>query len=707
MRRTRLFSWLLCTGLAFSVANCGSETASCPPISGNDRDQDGLDDSIEQCVGSDLFNPDSDGDGINDGVEYNYPKICVAGDSALQRRSPVPTCSTSADCAEGESCRGLDPTRTDSDGDGVPDAQEDINFDGSIDPAMGETDPRLVDTNGDGTPDSMDGSAICRPDGLGMVVQQSVGPIQIGHDPLFGTARTISGTAANKSAVALDEDATGVAALVVGTPALATTLTNDRIAAEAAVRTALTTAGYTVTDVFIGRQFTTHELNPAVQSTLRVTRATASSAGTLRDLVVSGLTGGTAPTGGGTGPGSAFYADITTVRRTSSNYDDIIVAFSPTALYDDNTKLTAIRVTDLVNASGVAEAGKTLDYKCQYILTNRIPTADIIWTVDISQSMGGNQARLASTASTFFQRLQTAGVDFRVGIFNAFSTLPALNTTTYAGFPSGFAFTPGTAGDGPLQICRYVTSPESGTAGFCPLDNPKTNDMAAPFGVPNGANANEEPVSAAILVDDQFTKNATDATVTNANWKWRPDATKVAFFVTDESGGNDFNRYIKSADIPGSSPPVRFAPAGTFNGTVLANVIKHFKDRGIMTFGSVPVSARLCSANNVADLPRCVIEGGGGAYVDVDNSTDQDVASAMNRLVDAIAGASSQFKLLRTPITHTIKVTVRNQVVPRSRKEGFDYDTASRSIVFYGTQYRPVVGDTVYISYRVWATSSG
>jgi hypothetical protein len=35
-----------------------------------------------------------------------------------------------------------------------------------------------------------------------------------------------------------------------------------------------------------------------------------------------------------------------------------------------------------------------------------------------------------------------------------------------------------------------------------------------------------------------------------------------------------------------------------------------------------------------------------------------DIAAAMNKLVDAIAGASSQFKLTRTPITSTIKVTI-------------------------------------------------
>lgn len=668
---------------------------------------DGLDDNIELCIGSDLLNPDSDGDGISDGQEYSYPKICVATELTLQRRNPVPSCTTSADCQSGETCRGLDPTRTDSDGDGVPDTEEDKNGDGIIDPASGETDPRLVDTNGDGTPDSMDGSMICRPDGLGMVAQQNVGPIQVGHDPQFAAARSISNTATNKLALALDDDATGVAALAVSTPALAATLTDDRIAAERAIKTALTAAGYTVTDIFIGRQFTTHEQNPAVQSTLRVTRTAASAASTLRDLVVTPLSGGVSPTAGNTGPGTSFYADITTVRRSGNNFNDILVAFSPSALYDDASKSTAIRVIDFVNASGVAEAQKTLNYRCQGLTAQALPTADILWTVDISVSMGGNQVRLANTATTFFQRMQAAGVDFRVGIFNAFSTLPSLATTTYAGFPSGFQFTPGTATDGPLQICRYVTSPESGANGFCPLDMPKTLDMAAPFGIPNGANANEEPVAAAALVEDQFTRNGSDPQVTNDNWKWRPGATKVAFFVTDESGGNDFNRYFSTANIPGKMPATRFAPGGTYNTTALGNIVQFFKDRSILTFGSVRTSTRLCSAGNVFDLPRCVIETSGGAYLDIDAATDQDVQSAMNRLVDAIAGASSQFKLMRTPITHTIKVTVRNQVVPRSRQNGFDYDTASRSIVFYGSQYRPQLGDSVYISYRIWEGSLG
>ncbi len=84
-------------------------------------------------------------------------------------------------------------------------------------------------------------------------------------------------------------------------------------------------------------------------------------------------------------------------------------------------------------------------------------------------------------------------------------------------------------------------------------------------------------------------------------------------------------------------------------------------------------------------------------------TSDSDVAAARQKIVDARAGAASPFKLTRTPITSTIRVNVGGVDVPRSRMSGFDYDPAARSLVFCGTQYRPQLGQRVYISYRVWA----
>ena len=36
-----------------------------------------------------------------------------------------------------------------------------------------------------------------------------------------------------------------------------------------------------------------------------------------------------------------------------------------------------------------------------------------------------------------------------------------------------------------------------------------------------------------------------------------------------------------------------------------------------------------------------------------------------------------------------------------------DYAPGSRSVVFYGSQFRPQTGDNVVISYRVWEGSLG
>jgi cysteine-rich repeat protein len=84
-----------------------------------DTDGDGLADQLEIDVGLNPFNPDSDNDGLPDGLEY-------AG-------SPT------------------DPLDPDTDSDGLPDGVEDANANGIVDP--GETDPMNEDTDGGGLED--------------------------------------------------------------------------------------------------------------------------------------------------------------------------------------------------------------------------------------------------------------------------------------------------------------------------------------------------------------------------------------------------------------------------------------------------------------------------------------------------------------------------------------------------------------------------
>jgi Mg-chelatase subunit ChlD len=87
-----------------------------------DLDGDGLSNSDEALLGTDLLNADTDGDGLSDGAEWAI---------------------------------GLDPLSPDSDGDGTPDGLEDVDddgLDGETEDALG-TDPLNPDTDGDGIGD--------------------------------------------------------------------------------------------------------------------------------------------------------------------------------------------------------------------------------------------------------------------------------------------------------------------------------------------------------------------------------------------------------------------------------------------------------------------------------------------------------------------------------------------------------------------------
>jgi hypothetical protein len=93
-----------------------------------DSDGDGVPDYLElDMYFSDPFNPDSDGDGMPDGWEVKY------GFNPQEIGSPDDDFDGDGLSDLWEYRLGFDPTQTDSDGNGVPDAQEDSDGDGMPD----------------------------------------------------------------------------------------------------------------------------------------------------------------------------------------------------------------------------------------------------------------------------------------------------------------------------------------------------------------------------------------------------------------------------------------------------------------------------------------------------------------------------------------------------------------------------------------------
>ncbi|WP_233595405.1 Ig-like domain-containing protein [Corallococcus sp. CA031C] len=105
-----------------ATSSTASSTFTVDSTGTADSDNDGLPDVEEAIIGTDPNNPDTDGDGIPDGVEVKVG--------------------------------GTDPLDDDSDDDGILDGNEDKDHDGIVD--ADETDPNEADTDGDGLTDGLE-----------------------------------------------------------------------------------------------------------------------------------------------------------------------------------------------------------------------------------------------------------------------------------------------------------------------------------------------------------------------------------------------------------------------------------------------------------------------------------------------------------------------------------------------------------------------
>ena len=151
-----------------------------------DTDNDGIPDGEEKlCTDknpcgprdSDRLKADTDDDGLSDGEEVRryrtLPNQCdtdgdYLGDgleAGVIHTSANPACNgLQAAGSNFHSIQSLDPTRTDSDNDGLPDGVEDANHNGWLD--FNETDPTNFDTDGDGLNDGIEMSLDANGDGV-------------------------------------------------------------------------------------------------------------------------------------------------------------------------------------------------------------------------------------------------------------------------------------------------------------------------------------------------------------------------------------------------------------------------------------------------------------------------------------------------------------------------------------------------------------
>lgn len=662
-------------GRTSTVAQCSGFVADADPTSKTDptsKDSDGdtLEDGAEDKNRDGRVDPgesnptrvDSDCDGISDADEVNGTKGCATdplkvdtdGDGlpdGVEQGVQAPgadngTCKYSATLFDTDTATKTNACGEDSDGDGVMDGAEDGNHNGKVD--MGELDPKA--------PGDAAGPAqtACATGNLRPVTIHSTGygDVELALAPSFADVSKVGDGMAERG-IAFYDPTNQIAGFVISvTPA-----GNDANADEALGRVKLGSVSgslvqnFTTWDNFAQSVRATYDHHGPGDLKTRVNDV-------LKAYLGGGATGLLANAASVSGP---YKVQAEYVRRTGTR-SLVLVAITPAASYSGQQ---LFRVDDTAGGTALAQFGDFTATGCEVFAASVNAKVDFLWVVDDSCSMADSQDAVGNAGNLFAQKLTTAGLDWRAG---------AVTTSFYADSSAFRGFTNAS------NIMKTWFDKNSvnwfGTDGF----------------------ATEE----ALVSTQSYVQNTLFPRTNDPSQNKLRDGASLHLIVLsdteDQSPGSamTYASYFMNYDGSGAKATVHgiLCPEGTS-----------------------------CNDEDTVGTPgrvQSAIRTTGGVIGDINvfqGTSTQDRAQQANT-IDAIVSAAiggTGHQLTRPPINATIKVAIEPNGtrgtcfvndVPRDRNNGWDIDSATRRMVFYGNCIPKQAGIKVAVSYKYWNDNS-
>jgi len=661
-----------------------------------DTDCDGISDYDEiNVTHTDPANPDTDGDGIPDGVELGRTQIIE------------PARCTGFFVADADPTTTTNPLNPDTDGDGVPDGIEDWNHNGRVDP--GESDPNAANPVT---------TAACSTANLAPVVFDRSQPADVQLATRgFSEKQLVSVSAAEKGWLYWNATSS-IAAFALKKA----TVEADVATMETAGRTAFAAIG-TVSNP-LTQTFTTWDGYPAIKATYNWSAL--GDAKTLSNSIATAFLGGSPTnlwpgTAGVTAP--SWVLQVEYVRRSNLTAD-IVGAFMPASLYTGDA---VIPVDDVVNGSAFAQSDDTGNVQCESFQSQGYSKLDILWVVDNSGSMADHQAAVKNAGAAIVQVLSNTTLDWRMGLVttayydgtNAVRDLKDF-TIDLATIQSWFDQAPRRTPSTPYAVGDRVSNTTS-TGAQPPLNNYVciTAGTSGTGSGPSGTGANitdgtvhwaYDPAwvgtagtgteKALLSVKNAIQNHFLPATASQPG-KLRPDAKLLLIFLSDTDDQDtatvaSYEAFFDSYDGAGSK--------ALADGILCQDLVNGCGDN------LSPLTHRVIDVVNY--------EGGILASIN-DFDTNTNTVATLDSMILSAAGATSPYRLAKSPISSSFKVAMAGPTVgtcggsttmvpdvPRSRADGFDYYAPTNSILFYGA-CRPTQANTdVAVSYRYWVPGS-
>jgi hypothetical protein len=637
-----------------------------------DTDRDGLKDGEEdadqdgrrQATETNPLRIDTDCDGFSDSEEVREMAAGCATNPTLKDTDGdglqdgvegklVPPgaepsgCNYAATTFDADTSTGTNACGADTDGDGIADGAEDTNSNGRVD--MGELSPN----------DSMDAAGpaqqACSTANLRPISFHTAGgaDVQMALVPEFAEVAKLT----------LGNDERGIIfynpATKIGGIAISKTMGVGASPSDEETTARSTLAGLGQIATPLTQTYTTWDGFPGVRASYDVTsnRDVKDFVNELARRFLGMTTGGLLVGSGGTsGPVKvqAVYA-----RRTATRSVTVISAI-PASLFSG---APLFQLDDVAGGTAVAQSGDLTATQCEAFAATTNAKVDFLWVVDDSCSMGTSQDAVRNAGNLFGNKLASAGLDWR-----AAAVTTAYYTSSYPGSTREWTSSAPT-----MSTWFDANSSEwFGTAG----------------------SGSEQGFSSA--------RAFINRTGPQVRGPFRPDATVNMLFLSDTSDQSNITPQQFTTDVQAS-----------------------FAGRQVVAHAIACPAGRTCSPQESPERTPAtygtVVQLTGGVLGSIEDfnvtSPNATQRARQEAIIDAILSAAiggTGRQLNRPPISATIKVAIEANStagacntadVPRSRMNGWDIDSATRRIVFYGN-CRPAIGKKVAVSYRYWIDNS-
>jgi len=447
----------------------------------------------------------------------------------------------------------------------------------------------------------------------------------------------------------------------------------DRILNTVANWNEVSNNGYSL----ISRQSLSNSILPTEVANIQLTLNNAYTANDVRNSLIALI--GTVDGSGNVSnfPDNPPSADVVNQFRIviqasqDSNGNAVIVVGVTTVSNYANVEDALSGLTDGTNVGPVNSQPQ--DYM-DILLADNPPKADFLFVIDNSGSMYEEQTAVANNSLAFFDRLNSLGVDFKIGtITTDNSNLRGTFTSTRNEFESNIQV--GTNGSG-IESCTYYAEKA--------LSTTSPNNMGA------------------ILTNGLGSLN----TVANAGYP-RNGSTLTVICITDESDAYTYQDGSGSyTDAPRFNLTNNIFTQNNipFYGVIpLDNSGQHGSCTGVNGNASVYYNFSSSVFPTAALNLKTLAENTGGS---VSSICGENYGAFLQQLADQVAAKASSYSLTRTPISSTIKVYVNNVEIPRTTTPpagttGYKYISSENKIVFTGRL--PEVGAQIKIAYQSYA----